>query len=473
MRTIDPAGGRSAGAGATLRSTRLARPTGSPCRQRWSPRCATTPPYCSRRRSATPRRGPRRGARHAAAARADPRDRRCAPTRPRTPSGCTLMQERFSFPEFTAERPQPTGAGQQLRHRVRGHLAHLHRRPRDGRDRPGRHKWRRPPRPCTGTRARRVALATASAYMDALLARALRRAGPPGARHHRAPRRTRRRTFFDAGMMVESDLLQARVQLAHMEENLIARRERRPALARRPVPGMGVEQDASTTCSTPTWSDRSGRHHARRGAGRCTCTPERRARGRPRRSPPHERRQPRPGRVLARGRRWSAATASTTTSSFGDQRRQLHADGGGALERPGTGAQTRARVGGARAQATTAAEQARRALNSRSSSRCARPGTQAGRRRAPASKSRPARWPRPKSALTILEDRFRAGRRPGHRPARCRNHRSTTRACASSTLASTLQRAMRTARLCHRSSARSRRSDMKPTSSRCTLASAR
>ena len=66
-----------------------------------------------------------------------------------------------------------------------------------------------------------IALATASAYMDAVLAERsvelARRARDTTARHV-----SQAQDFFDAGMMVESDLLLARVQLAHMEENVIA-----------------------------------------------------------------------------------------------------------------------------------------------------------------------------------------------------------------------------------------------------------
>ena len=66
-----------------------------------------------------------------------------------------------------------------------------------------------------------VALATASAYMDALLAERgeelAKRARDTTARHVEQAR-----DFFDAGMVVESDLLLAQVQLARMEEKVIA-----------------------------------------------------------------------------------------------------------------------------------------------------------------------------------------------------------------------------------------------------------
>ena len=134
--------------------------------------------------------------------------------------GLELMQERFSFPDFVASDPnQPdpidnfttefeatwpiyvggrvmAGIGQADQMAKAAQAASEHTR-------------------------EAVALATASAYMDAVLAERstelARRARDTTARHVE-----RAQALYDAGMVVESDLLQARVQLARMEEKLIS-----------------------------------------------------------------------------------------------------------------------------------------------------------------------------------------------------------------------------------------------------------
>jgi len=86
-----------------------------------------------------------------------------------------------------------------------------------------------------------VALATASAYMDALLAERsvelARRAYATTARHV-----AQAQDFFDNGMIVESDLLLARVQLARMEENVIAADNGVKITRARLFQWMGVDQ---------------------------------------------------------------------------------------------------------------------------------------------------------------------------------------------------------------------------------------
>ena len=88
-----------------------------------------------------------------------------------------------------------------------------------------------------------VALQTASAYMDALLAeRGLelaRRARDTTKRHV-----DQAQDFFDAGMMVESDLLLARVQLARMEEKVIAAENGVKLTRARLFQWMGVDQSS-------------------------------------------------------------------------------------------------------------------------------------------------------------------------------------------------------------------------------------
>jgi outer membrane protein TolC len=98
-----------------------------------------------------------------------------------------------------------------------------------------------------------VALATASAYMDAVLAErsveVARRAHETTARHV-----SQAQDFFDTGMIVESDLLLARVQLAHMEENVIAAENGARIARARLFQWMGVDQ-ASTYTLDPEVGD--------------------------------------------------------------------------------------------------------------------------------------------------------------------------------------------------------------------------
>lgn len=156
--------------------------------------------------------------------------------------GLQLMQERFSFPAFTTSdpnRPEPVenfatefeaswpiftggrvmaGIGQADRMAQAAEAVHGHTR-------------------------EAIALATASAYTDAVLAqRAVELARR--ARDTTAGHVDQAQAFFDAGMLVESDLLQARVQLARMEEKLIGA-DNGAHLARAGLfRVMGIAQDA-------------------------------------------------------------------------------------------------------------------------------------------------------------------------------------------------------------------------------------
>ena len=133
--------------------------------------------------------------------------------------GLQLMQERFSFPAFTMSdpnNPEPlnnyatefeaawpvftggrvmAGIGQADRMATAATAVSDHTR-------------------------EAVALATASAYMDALLAQRAAELAT-SARDTTAKHVEQAQAFFDTGMMVESDLLMARVQLARREEKLI------------------------------------------------------------------------------------------------------------------------------------------------------------------------------------------------------------------------------------------------------------
>lgn len=157
--------------------------------------------------------------------------------------GLQLMQEKFSFPDFVAGDPNepapinnfateiqaswPLFTGGKLRAGVQqaGHMQVAAEAMRDH------------------TQSA-VALQTVTTYMQALLADRFvalaAKAEATTARHIEQAQ-----DFFDAGMLVESDLLQARVQLARMQENYIeadnAARLAHAALNR----VMGVDQSAA------------------------------------------------------------------------------------------------------------------------------------------------------------------------------------------------------------------------------------
>jgi outer membrane protein len=89
-----------------------------------------------------------------------------------------------------------------------------------------------------------VSLAIAGAYMDALLAdRAVDLAAK--ARETTAKHVDQAQSFFDAGMIVESDLLQAQVQLSRMEEEVIRARNNATVARAGLNRAMGVDQGRS------------------------------------------------------------------------------------------------------------------------------------------------------------------------------------------------------------------------------------
>ena len=163
--------------------------------------------------------------------------------------GLQLMQERFSFPEFTAGDPNDpdrldnftteievsmpvfTGGGLSAGIRQAGRMA----------DAADAVQWHT---------ARAVDLGVTEAYLGARLAgRFLSLA--ERARETTAKHVEQAQAFFDTGMIVESDLLMARVQLARMDENLVRARngERlaRAGLNR----AMGVDQSRPFTLDDP------------------------------------------------------------------------------------------------------------------------------------------------------------------------------------------------------------------------------
>lgn len=134
--------------------------------------------------------------------------------------GLTLMQERFSFPEFTTGDPNDPDPVDNFATEFEATWPiFVGGRVMAGIDQAG--QMAKAAEATHGHTSEAIALATASAYMDAVLAERAaelaKRARDTTARHV-----DQAQAFFDAGMMVESDLLQARVQLARMEENLVA-----------------------------------------------------------------------------------------------------------------------------------------------------------------------------------------------------------------------------------------------------------
>jgi outer membrane protein TolC len=136
--------------------------------------------------------------------------------------GLQLMQERFDFPAFTQSNPNdPTALNNYATEfevmwpvftggRVMAGIGQAD-------------NMARAAAAVSGHTQQAIALATASAYMDAVLAqRAVELAQK--ARDTTAKHVDQAQAFFDTGMMVESDLLQARVHLARMEQTLISAR---------------------------------------------------------------------------------------------------------------------------------------------------------------------------------------------------------------------------------------------------------
>lgn len=156
--------------------------------------------------------------------------------------GLQLMQERFSFPTFTTSDPNDPDPIENFTTQFEASwpiftggrvMAAIGQADRMAQAADAVH----------GHTREAIALATASAYTDAVLAqRAVelaQRARDTTARHV-----DEAEAFFDAGMVVESDLLQARVQLARMEEKLISATNAAQLARAGLFRGMGIGQDA-------------------------------------------------------------------------------------------------------------------------------------------------------------------------------------------------------------------------------------
>ncbi len=163
--------------------------------------------------------------------------------------GMQLMQERFSFPAFVSSDPNrpspfdnfttqieatmPLFTGGQLSNGIRqaGRMAEA-------------------ARAIEAHTTAAVDLAVADAYLDALLADRFVELATQA--HETTLRHVQRaQDFYNAGMIVESDLLQAQVQLSKMEEDLIRARNG-AKLARAGLDrAMGIEQDRQFVLADP------------------------------------------------------------------------------------------------------------------------------------------------------------------------------------------------------------------------------
>lgn len=157
--------------------------------------------------------------------------------------GLQLMQERFSFPAFTMSDPNNPDPINNFATEFEARMPLF----TGGKIRSGVRQASRMEEAAEAMRAHTesaVELETAKAYMNALLADRFvvlaRQARETTARHV-----GQAQDFFEAGMLVESDLLQARVQLARMDENLVTA-ESNAQLARAGLNrAMGVRQSAT------------------------------------------------------------------------------------------------------------------------------------------------------------------------------------------------------------------------------------
>jgi outer membrane protein TolC len=162
--------------------------------------------------------------------------------------GLTLMQERFSLAEFSAGNPNQPDPVDNFATEFEAMWPIF----TGGRVMAGVHQAKDMAAAADagyGHMRESVALATASAYMDAVLAERsvelARRARETTARHV-----AQAQDFSDTGMIVESDLLLARVQLARMEEKVIAAENGARIARARLFQWMGVDQ-ASTFALDP------------------------------------------------------------------------------------------------------------------------------------------------------------------------------------------------------------------------------
>jgi outer membrane protein len=157
--------------------------------------------------------------------------------------GLELMQERFSFPSFVQSDPNQPDPFDNLATEFSASMPLF----TGGRIRSGIGQADAMAKAASaGERYTRdaVSFSVVSAYLDALLADSAvalaTRARETTARHV-----DQAQAFYDAGMMVESDLLQAEVQLARMEEGLIRARNNATLAHAGLNRAMGVDQDSS------------------------------------------------------------------------------------------------------------------------------------------------------------------------------------------------------------------------------------
>lgn len=163
--------------------------------------------------------------------------------------GLQLMQERFSFPAFTMSDPnQPLAMNNYATEieaawpvftggRVMAGIGQASRMAQAAAE-------------VSDHTKEAISLAVASAYMDAVLAQ---RAVELATRAHdtTAKHVEQAQAFFDAGMLVESDLLQAQVQLARMEEKVISATNGAKLARAGLFRVMGVAQDAAYELQAP------------------------------------------------------------------------------------------------------------------------------------------------------------------------------------------------------------------------------
>lgn len=154
--------------------------------------------------------------------------------------GLKLMQEKFSFPDFVASDPNAPEPVTNFATEIQASVPLY----TGGRITAGIGQAARMAEAAAAMGVRTteaVEFMVSSAYMDVLLAdrfvELAQKARDTTARHVEQAQ-----AYFDAGMIVESDLLQARVQMARMEESLISARNN-ASLARAGLNrAMGVDQ---------------------------------------------------------------------------------------------------------------------------------------------------------------------------------------------------------------------------------------
>jgi outer membrane protein TolC len=162
--------------------------------------------------------------------------------------GLQLMQERFSFPKFTQSDPNAPDPMDNFATEVQATMPLFTGGKLRAARRGAGQMVTSADAMSTHTEAA-IALATTKAFMNVALADrfvALARRAHATTQGHV----TQAQDYFDAGMLVESDLLQAKVRLARMEENLITA-ENSAQLARAGLGQvMGVEQGSIAALDT-------------------------------------------------------------------------------------------------------------------------------------------------------------------------------------------------------------------------------